>query len=282
MPRLRLTDSRIPHSAGSRPHLVALLSGKGGVGKSVLAFNLSERLAAVGYRVLLVDADISCGNQHILANVHVEAGLCEVARSERTFSEVRCPLAPGFDLLASVGDRAEDHPDEATVAGYIGTRLPSDAAGYDVIVLDCASGVSTITDTAMACAGQAVVVLVPELTSIADAYGLCKRGLQEGAAVSLLVNRAADDAEAGQVAQKFQALCERFLGRVPGWLGWIPEDEVLRRSVARQCPAAQVASQSPAIQAITEVSGRLARPVGPAPDLQRQVNANPITADTEG
>ncbi len=83
------------------PRTISILSGKGGVGKSVVAFNLADAMARQGAKVLLVDADFGCGNLHLLANVAVEFGIGEYASRQVPLREAVTTLTGGVDLLAS-------------------------------------------------------------------------------------------------------------------------------------------------------------------------------------
>ena len=100
--RFQFTPSA-PEPGGSNVRLVSMLSGKGGVGKSVLAFNLAERLTAAGKRVLLIDLDVDCGNLHILANQACRYGVSQLVAEELTLAEAVTPVNDKLDLLAATG-----------------------------------------------------------------------------------------------------------------------------------------------------------------------------------
>jgi len=180
------------------PRLVSVLSGKGGVGKSILAFNLAERLAALGLRVLAVDGDVYGGNLHILANRACAVGIGEFIDRRLSLAECRTPLAERLDLLG-VSPRLCDP--EAWSAGTVGSmlkRLRAEGAAYDVIVCDHSSGRSRIATLIAHGSEINLLVVVPELTSISDCYGLFKHIRQARADIAcrLVINRAADAEEA--------------------------------------------------------------------------------------
>ncbi len=95
----RLNDIRNGHSAPEvgKSVLISILSGKGGVGKSVVAFNLAENLASGGAKVLLVDADLGTGNIHVLANLNSEYGIREFADGRLSLAEAVLPFARNLD-----------------------------------------------------------------------------------------------------------------------------------------------------------------------------------------
>ncbi len=286
MNRLRLITSPRSHP-GSAPRLISVLSGKGGVGKTVLAFNLSERLVAQGFRVLVVDADFHGGNVHILANTSCEVGVAEFVSGRLSLAEAITPLADGFDLLGA-SRRAVD-PEKwsaATVASVL-TRLRSEGAGYDYIVFDHSSGQShTATLTAHG-SDLNLLVVIPELTSISDCYGLYKhlRQAQTETDCRLLINRAQDAAEAQYLHQKFGAVTERFLGKAPRCAGFVLEDGSVRKSIAAQTPLAALAENSVVVQALTRIAQTLSRDLSPEAAMERTAilqtanNVNPAAAD---
>jgi len=73
----------------------------------------------------------------------------------------------------------------------------------------------------------------------------------------VLVNRTQSDREAEYIHGKFSALAERFLGRAPGLIGYLPEDEAVRKAVASQVPVAVAMPQSPVVQALSELGQEL-------------------------
>ncbi len=216
--------------------MISILSGKGGVGKSVIAFNLAERLSTAGYRVLLVDADLTGGNLHILANTESNYGLAEFALERLSLAEAVAELTADLHLLPS-----PPHPDlecfaQLGGAARVASRLRQAAAGYEFVVVDHASGASSETEAIAHASEVAVLILVPEFTSISDAYGLYKRLARRGIKLDcrLLANRVVDETEAAYIRTKFRALSERFLGHSPAWLGAVSEDPAVRTSLGRQ------------------------------------------------
>jgi flagellar biosynthesis protein FlhG len=202
---------------------VSILSGKGGVGKSVLTYNLADRLASAGKRVLMVDLDVGCGNLHILANTAGQFGVTHLVAKELSLAEA--------------------------VGGV-----------YDLVLVDHPSGKSEASIVLAAASDVNLLLVVPELTSIADACGLYKQLLKTDRSLDcrLLVNRAETDGEAEYIHRKFGALTERFYGRPPGYLGRLLEDGALRQAVATQAPLAAVDKETPTIADLDAIAAQLA------------------------
>lgn len=270
--------------------VISFLSGKGGVGKSVLTFNLGERLAAEGYRVLIVDADTACGNLHILANVQCEHSFAEVVSGARRLTKSTCQINNLLDLLPSPNS-ALDEENQLSKVGLsdLIPRIRSQAVNYDLVLIDHPSGVSNrITETASECDAN-ILVIAPELTSIADGYGLFKRLVTQSRNLDcrLLINRAESEAEAEQVAGKFMAMTERFIGQTPDFAGFVKESRLVKTSVGRQLPMAAIEPQSNDIQSLKDISRRLVQSLkiglkNHQVENSRELNLRPASADSKG
>ena len=260
MNRLRFTSPG-SNSRGMTPPVISVLSGKGGVGKSVLAFNLAERMAASGLRVLAIDADFSGGNLHILANCNCDVGIGEFVDSRLSLAEAVTTVSSNLDLLGMSHRYVDtDRWSAPTVARFL-DRLRSEATGYNAVVIDHSSGKSHAATLVAHGSDVNLLVVVPELTSISDAYGLFKHlhGSKASPECRLVINRAMDAEEADHLHKKFGAVAERFVGIAPRCIGFVLEDKIIRQAVAAQSPAAAINSESPAVQALNRISGLLLR-----------------------
>lgn len=272
--------------ANTRPRLISILSGKGGVGKSVLALNLAERLAETGRRVLLVDLDLSGGNLHILANVTAQAGLSAYLSGALPLGATLTPLSDQLSLLANNEPLTVTEYPNGGQAARLAHRLRTDTARYDLVLCDHASGVSEFATEIAGASDLNLLVAVPEVTSISDCYGLWKYfcGMNRTITGRLLINRAENDNEAQYVAHRLAALTEQFVGRPLEMLGFIPEDSSLRQAVAAQCPVAAIAPESVVIQKLNDITRLLVG--GPqttkATALNQTINVNAATADIKG
>lgn len=288
MNKLRMINRADPGRTRATTKLVSLLSGKGGVGKTILGFNLAERMASLGRRVLLVDADFTTGNQHILANVACDLGIAEYADQGLTLEETVTSVSDRLDLLPSIRPPEAAERISGRAAAILIERLRSDSSAYDVVVLDHPSGVSE-TATVMAHASDIdLLVVIPELTSISDCYGLLKTLLAANRSIDcrLLINRAESENEATYIYQRFAALTEKFLEQRPGYLGYLLEDKSYRLSVASQSPMGSLEPDSAAVRALTQLTEKLASalglPQGSAPKIvEKAINNYRAAAEIE-
>ena len=132
-----------------------------------------------------------------------------------------------------------------------------------------------------------LLVMVPELTSISDAYGLLKHLVQADRQVNcqLLVNRTLEPTEAEYIKSKFTALSERFLSSRPGYLGSLSEDDAFRQSVAAQKTLAEVAPEAAVLGELSSIAqvivNQAAGPLRGQPEsIKKQTNVLTATADT--
>jgi MinD-like ATPase involved in chromosome partitioning or flagellar assembly len=239
------------------------------VGKSVIAFNLAERATAMGLRTLLVDADLMCGNQHILANINA-ADLTEsvVAVNEHLAVLARATAGP-IELLTTASQLAQ-----------FAARLREQARSYDLVMIDHSSGISQSAAVFASASDVNLMVMIPELTSISDCYGLCKYLYQSNRVIDcrLLLNRVESDGESEYIWSRFSAVAEQFLGRVPGLAGALREEPAMRRSVAVQKPLAAIAPESSVLQSLESVLRQLSPNLQPATRAGRSQNINNVAA----
>ncbi|MFZ5624809.1 MAG: AAA family ATPase [Gemmatimonadota bacterium] len=226
---LRPVEPRIPQG----PPAVVLGSGKGGVGKSVLAIMLAASIARLGHRVLLVDGAQNLGNLHVLLGARPAADLDAVLSGDRAPEDLVQPVAPGLWLLAADSGADTLYALGAVDRARLHHRLSSVYDGYDAVVIDGGSGLESVVRVATMRATSLAVVAVPEPTALTDAYALIKiMSLQlPGLPVAVIANRTADDAEGARLHEMLATASQRFLGRDLAYLGAIPEDPSMRDAV---------------------------------------------------
>ena len=278
---------QIDRQKSFRTRLISVLSGKGGVGKSIIAFNLARDLAAAGRQILLVDADRDGGNLHILANTEPGRAWSEFARGQIELADAVVSVAGHLDLLSPAASSEPEADDAVVDIAILAGRLRQAAGRYDAVIIDHASGVSSSVVSLAGASDIVLLVLVPELTSLADGYGLLKRLLAARVETDLrlLLNRYFEPDEPEYVRRNFTEITRQFLRREPQWWGELPEDPTVRQALASQRAVAEVAPDCPFSRTLTQLSERLRISLW-GPDLggpkssNETINANLATADT--
>ena len=220
------------------PVVMSVLSGKGGVGRSMLAFNVSAYSAGAGMNVLTVDTDWYFGDQHILANASPVFTLADILKDFNLVYRAMYDLRQNWQLVASPSAADfTDEMDQARMLEFI-SELKTLYSHHDFIIIDTPSGSIELISAAAAIADINLIIINPEITSIADGYSLFKFLVSKDreAEAHLLVNRVDCKADADFIFQKFVTLAQKFLNRVPMNAGSIPDDRRVADAIARQKP----------------------------------------------
>jgi len=231
-----LTDLRVGYSHRSA-YPVAIASGKGGTGKSILATNLALVLAELGRKVLLVDADFGLGNVHLLMGINPSSNVSHVLKNERTIREV-VRTCFGVNVLPGGSGVTE----LASLSGpqllALGDQLELMNSETDVILFDTSSGLSRHTILILLACREVIIVTNPDITAITDAYALIKAlaGYRFSPRIGLIVNRVKDEAEAGAIFGHILRVSTQFLGKEIFYYGHVVNDECVNRATVERRP----------------------------------------------
>lgn len=246
--------------AGARcTRIISVTSGKGGVGKTNIAVNLAVLFSRRGLKVLLVDADLGLANTHILLGCRVEHSLDDVMFGSHPMQDIFIRTGSGFDLLpGSSGVRKMLELDSFAQRALF-DRLFEAMQGYDIVIYDTAPGLGEHVLNFNAAANDIVVVAHPEPTALADAYALVKVLATERREkrFKLLVNRSRSAQDGLEAFKRLTGVSDEFLNVSVDYLGALPEDLSLLRSVKVQKPVAVDAPRSPFVMALERVGDKL-------------------------
>lgn len=216
--------------------IVAVASGKGGVGKTSLTLNIARALAKVGKRVLVFDADIG------LANIDVQLGLApgkdlsDLLQGRATLLEIIAKTDKGFDVVPGRSG-GEDLPFITGVERQHMLRQVQDVAtAYDLILLDVAAGVSDEVLTFAKFADRTLLVVTPDPSSITDAYAVIKllKLRHNVTNCTALVNMATSDADAKRTYDKLKTAADKFLQIHLPLTGILVHDKAYTQAVRMQ------------------------------------------------
>ena len=217
---------------------IAILSGKGGVGKTNLAVNLAVSLAKRRLRVTLVDLDLGLANADLLLNLHPRLNLAHLIAGSHTLDDV-CVTGPanlhfiagasGYHGLANLSELERQH---------LLMQLQKLETSTDIVILDCAAGLAKNVLSFALSADRVVVVTTPEPTSLADAYASIKALARERctAPVNLFVNRVDSRAEAKTAFDRVRGVAQKFLNYSVADGGYMLQDTAVELAVRARCP----------------------------------------------
>ncbi len=231
--------ARHPAAAQRLDNVIAIASGKGGVGKTWLSITLAHALAAKGHRMLLFDGDLG------LANIDVQLGLmpghdiASVITGKETLEDAIHNYDPGgFDILAGrsgSGGLAALAPQKLK---GLHEGLVSVAGRYDLVILDLAAGLDENLRLLAGLSGTCLVMITDEPTALTDAYALIKVLTAAGrkGGISIVVNMAVTYKDGERTYATLLKACESFLKISPPLAGVVRRDDRVRDSIRRQAP----------------------------------------------
>lgn len=218
---------------------LAITSGKGGVGKSIVAINMAETLSDLGYQVALIDLDFGQANCSVLLNEHPSASILDYANHTVLKEDVLHRTASGITLLEGASTANLTGSNVRSILHCTDELIAYLRPTHDFILLDSPAGTAETVRWALDRAAMGVLVLVGEPTAIADAYQLTRMvwELDPQYPIKTVVNFADTEAEARSVADRFGKVTTHFTGNVARHIGWVPFSSVIRKSVNEQLPA---------------------------------------------
>jgi len=245
--------------ATHRASVIAITSGKGGVGKTNIAVNLAIKLASAGKNVVLLDADLGLANADVICNIDLPANLSHVIARRKDLSDVLVKAPGGFSLIGGASGLARmadlSDSDRQRLVAAMG-ELEQKA---DVILIDTGAGISPNVLAFTRAADHVLVVTTPEPTAITDAYAVVKVVSRDNAErrVSLLVNQVRNANEARVVHDRIAKVARQFLSIRIFDAGYIPADDQVSAAVRKRAPFVLSAPKCAASFAISQLANRL-------------------------
>jgi flagellar biosynthesis protein FlhG len=254
--------------------VLAITSGKGGVGKTTLAVNLSIALAQRGVRVTLLDADLGMANADVMCGLNparrLELSLASDP-SRRTLSELCVDAPGGFRLIPGSVGIARVAALSAPQRDEMLSQLALVGATSDLIIIDTGAGLSPGVLGFAQAADLTLIAVTPEPTSIADAYAMtkCLRLAPDPPHLALVVNQVVDGAEADSVHARIDAVATRFLKHGVDLAGHVRTDADVPLAIRERSPLLLRRHASRASQDVRSLSEfvvkRLSLRVAPLP-----------------
>ena len=218
--------------------VVAVTSGKGGVGKTNIAVNLAIALRSKGYRVLVIDADLGMANVDVLLGVSSRRNLLDLLRPDVSLDDVIVETSHGVQYISGGSGIEKALEYDRAEKLLLQQKLADCAARADVILVDTGAGLGRNVMDFILAADEVILVTTPEPTALTDAYAVMKAYSMYAAKpnMRLVVNRVYDEAEGLEVAEKLRKTAERFLHMEIQSLGAIYEDRTMIQAVRQQKP----------------------------------------------
>jgi flagellar biosynthesis protein FlhG len=252
--------------------VLAVTSGKGGVGKTFVSANLAAALAKRGLRVLVLDADLGLANLDVVLNLYPKVTLHDVFTGKAKLEDAIIRAPGGFSVLLAGSGMVEYSRLTPEVRDDFLRIMSGLVPHYDIVILDTGAGISDVVLFAVSLASEVIVVATPEPTSLTDAYATIKVliGQQKRQTIRMVINQTARLGDGKAITLQLQQVLDRFVTSEPGrpvrliHMVDIPADLAVRQAIMRRQLLLQATPGCPAALAISQLAAKIEETVIPA------------------
>jgi flagellar biosynthesis protein FlhG len=235
---------------------LAVVSGKGGVGKSVIALNLAVSLAQQGRSVCLIDANLGLGSLDLMCGLNGYWNLSHVVSGARRLEDVMLHGPAGISLIPGASGITELADCPPAAQQKLLEQLTELEHRHDDLIIDTGSGIHRLARQFALAADQLVVVATPEPTSITDAYATIKSLCAAGLELGIVVNLAESGELALKIGDRLKQTSRMFLQTEVELFGCIPRDSAVPQSIVAQHPLVTFMPSSNAARALARLATR--------------------------
>lgn len=268
--RRRKNLSKIRKKEAGPVRVIAISSGKGGVGKTSTSINLSVALSKLGNRVVLMDADMGLANVDVMLGLSSNKNLSDVVSGKASLSEIMIDGPEGIKIIPSssgVQRMAETNSRENSGIIHTFSEIEDE---MDCLIIDTAAGITDGVTSFCRAAQDVIVVITDEPSSFTDAYALIKvlKKKYRVSIFNILCNSVKDIKQGEALFQRFHSVCEQFLGVNVRYLGTIPYDPILKIAIQKQ--KSIVSAKPSAVSAVNYMS------------IAKKIDSKPIPSSITG
>lgn len=244
------------NSIGKPANVIAITGGKGGIGKTTLSVNLGIALAQSGKKTYLLDADFGLSNVDVMLGLKPHFSLMDVIENRASLQQIILQGPAGLNIIPGASGLQRMIDMDARDYGGIIASFQELATQLDTLLIDTAAGISDSVIRFAVAANEIIIVVCDEPTSLADAYALIKLlHLQHGVQrFRIVVNMSSSLYEAKKLFAKLTNVTDQYLNVVLHFLGWVPEDELVRKAIKQQSAVMEAYPSSKAAQCFKELA----------------------------
>lgn len=258
--RVLMGNGKSKNGSEHNTRIIAITSGKGGVGKTNIAVNLAIAYAQIGKKVILIDGDLGMANVNVLLNVVPQYNLMQVINHQKTMKEIILDTECGIKFIAGANGFSRIANLSKEELDYFAKEFSS-LSNADIIIIDTGAGIANNVLQFVAAADEVYVVTTPEPTAITDAYGIIKiittELVDHQINIKLLVNRVHSAEEGKRISDRIITIVGQFLNYKVEYIGFVYDDPVVQASVLRQKPFMIVNPTSKPAVCLKHIVGRI-------------------------
>ena len=239
--------------------VIAITSGKGGVGKTSLAVNLAVGLQLTGQKVMLIDADIGMANVNLLMGSVTNRSLIDLLNDEVELEDVIEDGVAGVKYISGVAAIEATLNLNRSEQKKLHKKLSRCSEFANIIIIDTGAGLNRNVIEFILAAEEVLLITTPEPTALADAYAVIKAytTYTERRNIKLVINRIREEEEYEDVAEKMNQTTRKFLGISIECLGYIYDDKAVSEAVHSQEPFIIANPKSPAARCVSALAKSL-------------------------
>ncbi len=236
--------------------VIAVTSGKGGVGKTNFTVNLALALIEYGHRVLILDGDLGMANVDVACGITPRYTMEHLLSGEKTIEEIIVRGPSGLGILPGGSGVLELANLERARLVHVLSNLGRLEKLADMLLIDTGAGLNHTVLNFLKASDDIIVLTTPEPTALTDAYALLKAVKREGETpINVVVNRVRQEAEARGAFERLETAVQKFLHGSLNLLGWVYDDPLVSRAVMQQEPLALAYPESSAYHCIQWIAG---------------------------
>ena len=240
--------------------IIAITSGKGGVGKTNFAVNMAIAYAQLGKKVILIDGDLGMANVNVLLNIVPAYNMMHVINKKKTMKEIVMDTEFGIKFIAGANGFSKIANLSVDELDYFAQQFSS-LGNADIIIIDTGAGIANNVLQFVAAADEVFVLTTPEPTAITDAYGMIKiitaEIVERTVDIKLIINRVHSADEGKRISERMINIVGQFLGYKVDYLGFVYEDPIVQASVIRQKPFIVVNPTSKPAVCLKHIVGKI-------------------------
>jgi len=241
------------------PEVIAITSGKGGVGKSSIGVNLAILLSQMKRKVLLIDADVHLGNVDLIMGIRAKYTIADVVKDSIDISKALIKAPGDFDILPASSAVTELFKMEDSMIYKLANAFSKIEYDYDIVLLDTGAGISHLVTSFIFGSDKVLLVVTPDPSSIADAYAVIKviKKTNSLMPVLMIANMVKSYDEGEILYKKMNLMVQKFLNCDIDFGGSLLKDEIISKSVQMQTPFVIKNPNSAATKTLNLLKGKI-------------------------